>query len=226
MKRLDFALLCIPFFLTLFLSISCSGNSKLNKDAIPDTTSDQYTIYIINYSFHTGIIIPIEDRSIKLIRALDNFKNYRFADIGWGEEYFYQNPDDNYCMAAKAILLPNPSVIRIEGYSSLEGSFICWSNFTVKLMLSADQFKNIAQFIDRSFKTDVGSNYIITSKNNSGDTVFFKSIYRYHLFNTCNTWVAGALHSSGMDISPSFIITAGQLYDEIKDKGEVIKSMK
>jgi len=214
--------------ITLFLFISgftsCSGSE--NPGIIPDGRSipEQYSIYIINYSFHTGIVIPVNNESLNAVTALVYFKQFSFTDIGWGEEKFYQNPGDNYCMGARAILLPNRSVLRIEGYSSRD-NFILWSNYVVQIYLTKEEYLKLLAFISQSFAKQ-GSDLIIASEKHSGEVIFFNSIYRYHLFNTCNTWIAEALKVSGLDVSPFLTITAGQLYDEIKDKGRVIKALK
>jgi len=223
MKKFNLILLNIVIAMHSF---SCTGRENLNREGEINNISGQYTVYIVNNNLHTGIVIPIGSESSQIISAMKYFKNFRFADFGWGEEKFYQDPHDNYCMGARAIFLPNTSVIRIEGYRNIEeGSFI-WSDYTVMLTLTKDQYIKLIIFIENSFKKDTGDELSITSQKHSGSVIFFKSVYRYYLFNTCNTWVAEALNTSGLDVSPFLIITAGQLYDEIKDQGKVIKSLK
>lgn len=226
MKKLNSFLLILLSALQIFISASCTGRENLNTGNETGYTAGQYTVYIINNNLHTGIVIPVDDESSRTITALKYFKNFRFTDIGWGEEKFYQNPKDNFCMGARAVLLPNTSVIRIEGYSNTADSFIGWSDYTVRLTLSKDQYIKLIRFIENSFKKDTGDTLFITSEKYSGEIIFFKSVYRYCLFNTCNTWVAEALKSSGLDVSPFFIITASQLYREIRNQGTVLKPLK
>ncbi|MGF1760774.1 DUF2459 domain-containing protein, partial [Photobacterium sagamiensis] len=40
---------------------------------------------------------------------------------------------------------------------------------------------------------------------------FYKGVGDYHLMNTCNQWTAKGLKSTGMDISPTFKLTAGSV---------------
>jgi hypothetical protein len=47
------------------------------------------------------------------------------------------------------------------------------------------------------------------------DSRFYPATGRFALWNTSNTWVAAALAAGGFPISPSFVITAGQLSEEI-----------
>jgi len=215
----------IQLTLLIFGFTLCSGSEKSNSIREYNPDSGQYTIYIINYSFHTGIVIPVNEESINSVAALDYFKKFSFADIGWGEEKFYQNPDESFCMGARAVLLPNNSVLRIEGYNS-SGDFILWSNYVVQLNLTKEQYIKLLKYINESFLKTGSNNTVIASENNSGSVIFFRSVYKYHLFNTCNTWIAEALKISGLDVSSFLTITAGQLYDQIKDKGRVIKAAK
>jgi len=223
MKKIKFIII---FIAQILFSFSCTGNEKLNREYEINSSSGQYKVYIINSNMHTGIVIPVNAESINKIRAMQNFKSFQFTDIGWGEEKFYQDPEENFCMGARAILWPNTSIIRIEGYRSIDGSFISWSDFTVQLTLSPNQFIKLCEFIDNSFRRSHENNLIITSEKGAGRVIFFKSVLKYHLFNTCNTWVAEALKSADFDISPFLILTAGQLYDEIKDRGTIVKALK
>jgi len=218
-------LLMFPVF-QIYFSISCAESEKPDRHHEINLSSGRYTIYVVNYNLHTGIIIPVENESIRRISALKHFKNYSFTEFGWGEEKFYQNPDENYFMAAKAILFPNRSVIRVEGRSRIGDGFIGWSDYTLKMTLTEEQYINLLIFIENSFRKDSDNNPFIASKKYSGAVIFFQSVYKYHLFNTCNTWAAHAFKSAGLDVSTFFIITDKQLYDELKQRGTVIKYLK
>lgn len=210
----------------VFISVSCSGNEVLNSADVPGNAADQYTVYIVNNNLHTGIIIPVNGESLKRISGMKFFMNFMYADIGWGEERFYQDPDDNFCMAARAVFFPNSSVIRMEGYDSVGPYFVSWSDYTVELIFTREQFIKLSDFIGNSFKKDTTEDFIVASKRHSGSVIFFKSVYRYCLFNTCNTWVADALKNSGFEVSGFPVITARQLYYGIRDKGIVLKPLK
>lgn len=225
MRLLKFFLPALLIALQGYMNISCSKNKGSEIPLAASGLPGSYTVYIVNNNLHTGIVIPVNSESIRYIPALEYFKNRNFADIGWGEEKFYQNPKSGFCMGAKAILLPNRSVIRIEGYNSFDSFFINWSDFTIRLSLTDNQFRELAAFIQRSFGDKMEGELIITSQKHSGEIIFFRSLHSYHLFNTCNTWVAKALQSAGIELSSMFIITKGQLYDQLKDRGTVLKKL-
>lgn len=205
------------------MTVSCSSprEKQIVHNETPSTIT--YTIYVINNNLHTGILIPVNRDSLQIIVALKHFTDYEYADFGWGEEQVYQSPADTFCMDAKAILLINPSVMRVEGQNGYLNSLVSWSDFTVRFILTSRQFRRLCEFINDSFTKDPGKGVIISLQKSAGRIIFFRSVYYYHLFHTCNTWVADALEYSGIGISGSFIITAGKLFKAIKDQGTVLK---
>lgn len=223
-----FARISMILSLPVLISVSgsCTAAEISTKPGGITASAGSCTIYIINNGIHTGIVIPVESESLRIISALKYFKEFSFADIGWGEETAYQDTEDRYLDYIKAVLYPNPSVICIEGYRAIGDSFIGWSDFTVMLSLTPEQYERLLNFIEQSLKKVSGGEVIITSKRHLGSTIFFRSVQKYHMFNTCNTWVASALQSSGLDVSPSFVITARHLYSGIKNLGIVLKPLK
>ena len=76
-------------------------------------------IYIAKSSWHVGIILKVDADLLLQIDALKDFGNFGFVDIGWGDAEFYQSPSEfDLYLAAKAILFPTPSVVRVQGYDS------------------------------------------------------------------------------------------------------------
>ena len=154
---------------------------------------------------------------------MKNFINYKYIDIGWGDEDFYQNPDPDYLLGAKAILVPTNSVIRIEGSDLTINKIVEWGDFSIRFDLTGEQFKNLCEFINDSFSKDNDKNLIISSQKNNNRIIFYKSRLKYHLFNTCNTWIAEAFENCGFEISSSSVITAENLFEEISKHGTVLK---
>ena len=72
-------------------------------------------VYLVKNNLHTGIVFSVNEKLIENIPAISNFSEYYYVDIGWGDEDFYQHPDPDILLGAKAILVPTSSVIRIEG---------------------------------------------------------------------------------------------------------------
>jgi uncharacterized protein (TIGR02117 family) len=199
------------FFILISINVIAQSNDSTNHD-----------VYVINYSWHTGLVFEISEQTIDMIPALKDFKDFDYVDIGWGDEEFYQHPDTNWVLAAKAILVPTPSVIRIAGFKGNIETAQNWSQFFIKFEMKNSEFSKLCRFVEETFLKSRKNQFIVSLRKADSQIIFYKSNLSYHLLNTCNTWIANALKASGLDISTSCISTEQDLFDAIKEKGKVI----
>ncbi len=188
-------------------------------------SQEKYEVFVFKSNWHTGILIENNQHAKTSLRALKDFSQFNFVDIGWGDEDFYQRENFNPYYATKAIVTPTSSVIRFRGINTKE-NIIEESEFVIQFKLSESQFLNLLKFIDESFYYDENKNVIRKSARNSFSMVFYKSVLRYHLFYTCNTWVTEALKKTGFPVSTFMIITADDIFDEVSEVGNVLKQEK
>lgn len=187
--------------------------------------SDSVDVYIINYHYHTGIVIPNDSLVLSELKVGDNFKDYQKIDIGWGDADFYQITGFDLYMAAKALLMPTPSVLRFEGMNYPVTAMPENFDFIVLLKFSRERFSKMINLVNESFLLDESKNIKKASEQYSGKVQFYFSNERYHTFNTCNTWVARLLRDSGFDISTFMVITEYDLYTRLKKIGKLIKAL-
>jgi uncharacterized protein (TIGR02117 family) len=191
---------------------------------LSDTSNKINNIYLIKSRWHTGLIFSINDLSLKNIEALKHFRNMKYADIGWGDRDFYQSPKDfDLYLAFKALFLPTESVVRIEGYNYEIDDIISYSDYCIKFELDDRNLTNLMKYIDSSFLRSEKNKLIVTLKKANGNIIFFKSKYSYHILETCNKWVAKGFVAAGIDISPAWVITAENLFEELRKYGKVIR---
>lgn len=176
----------------------------------------QNKIFISKSDWHVGIILEVVESSKKGISCLAEFNDYKFVDIGWGDADFYQSSEDfDIYLATKAILLPTPSVVRIQGYTNEITDIIKYRDYTFEIILDSTQYNLLCDFIESSFKKDESNQNIISMEKYSGIIKYYHSTHKYYFANTCNTWVAEALEYSGYEINSSNVITAEELFKEL-----------
>lgn len=185
--------------------------------------NDSVSIYLAKDNWHTGIIIPVDNLVIENLPVIKKFESYKYVDIGWGDEDFYQSLGFDLYLAAKAILVPSSSVIRIGGYNLSIDRIIEWRDYMIEFVISKEQLIRMLFFINNSFALDDNGEYITSNYVEYSSVIFFKSIHKYHAFMTCNTWAAETINSSGIGIDSFGIVTADQLYSKLAKKGKVIK---
>ena len=212
-------LIIFPF---IFFFLNTSPHFSVSKSVIVDK-EEIHKIYFIKQNWHTAIVFSTRELDSQLFREYDLFSEFGLIDIGWGDEEFYQYPGFDSGLAFKALFYATPSTLRVEGISLTKKEYFELSEIVIELNVSDEQFKNICAFINKTFYiNDAGETSILNKK--AGDKIiFYKSNGSYHLFNTCNTWLARGLRESGIEIEDNILLTE-QLFNELARIGTVIKS--
>ena len=143
---------------------------------------DSISIYLVKANWHTGLMIPVNDFTKKILPVLSYFEGFEYVDIGWGDAEYYQSPGFNICLAAYAILPPTPSVIRIDGYKFPIDRVIEWREFAIQFVLPKERFLKMADFINQSFRYNDHNEIIISSRDKEKSIIFFKSIHFYFFY--------------------------------------------
>lgn len=184
---------------------------------------DSISVYLVKENWHTGLMIPVNDFTKKILPVFSYFEGFEYVDIGWGDADFYQSEGFNICLAANAILFPTPSVLRIDGYRFSIERVIAWREFAIQFILTEEMFLRMADFINQSFKYNDYKEVVISSRVKEKPIIFFKSVHYYFFTRTCNTWAAEAIQSAGFEIDTFGLVTAGQLYSKLKRFGKILK---
>ena len=184
---------------------------------------DTIDVYLVKENWHTGIMFRIDDFTIQSLPVLKYFESYDYIDIGWGDAGFYQIPDFDLFLAAKAILIPTPTVMRFDGYKFPIEKIIEWRDFALKFELPKERFLLLINYISEHLLYDEKGEPVISKHDKDSPIFFFNSLGKYHLFRTCNTWAAQALQATGIDIDTFGLVTAGQLYSKLSSFGTIMK---
>ena len=83
--------------------------------------------------------------------------------------------------------------------------------------------ERFAEFINKTFYINESGETAILSQKAGGKIIFYRANGSYHLFNTCNTWLARGLKESGIEIEDNILLTE-QLFNELSRIGNVLKS--
>ena len=212
-------LIIFPF---IFFFLNTSPHFSVSKSVIVDKEKF-HKIYFIKQNWHTAIVFSTRELDSQLFREYDSFSEFGLIDIGWGDEEFYQYPGFDSGLAFKALFYATPSTLRVEGINLTKEEYFDLSEIVIELEVSDEQFKNICTFINNTFYINDAGKTSILNKKAGGKIIFYKSKGSYHLFNTCNTWLARGLRESGIEIEDNILLTE-QLFNELARIGSVIKS--
>jgi uncharacterized protein (TIGR02117 family) len=204
------------------LDWECCGFSR---EAKKDFFQDEFlkTIYLIKQRWHTAVVFMVEDVDSSSLPEIKYFQKAEMIDIGWGDEAFYQHPDFDWDLAYQALFYSTPSTLRIEGIYITLQQYFAISEIVIELKVTNEQLRILLKYIaDTAWKDENGKDKILSTQY-LNRVYFFKANGNYHLFNTCNTWLAKGLKQSGLDIKDDIILTE-QLFNEAAKIGKVLKA--
>ncbi len=203
--------------ITLLLGGCSTGPNIVHSSNINILSSKK--VSIVNHGWHTGFVVPSATITKQLPQLEERFNNIPFIEFGWGDKGFYQAKEITSGLTLQAIFWPTKSVIHAVAVPELAEKYFNKSEVKT-ICLQNKQYATLISFIKNSFYTQNDGNIIPLKKGIYGNSQFYKGKGDYHLMNTCNKWTAKGLSSAGMDISPTFKLTAGSIMSYLSTQKE------
>lgn len=181
-------------------------------------------IYLVSHGWHAGIVIQHVDvpEGICILHERD-FPEAKYLEVGWGDQDFYQAPEPTLGMKLKAALLPTKSVLHVVGFSDFVRNYFPNSEI-IEIALSYEGFERLCTYIEQSYARDERGDFRALGPGLYGNSQFYESKERYHLFKTCNVWTARALRAAGAPVAPGRLIKVESLMSRARAFGKVIQS--
>lgn len=195
-------------FCLLLLCSACTGPSKAPSFSIGDESLA--SIYLIDHGKHAGLVVRKADIPAGLWPESRDFPDADYLELGWGDWDYYQADDPGLWMTLKAAFWPTASVLHVVGVKgSVADRFAGYE--VIRLELAPDGFAKLVAYIHQSFARNgetkarpIGLGYGLGSR-------FYPARGKFHLYNTCNGWVARALEAAGYPMGVFRPVTADQL---------------
>ncbi|MEM7187408.1 MAG: TIGR02117 family protein [Bacteroidota bacterium] len=195
-------ILGIVFYLSLHLGVAYVL-SRIAVEGEPDTPKE-ISIYILTNGTHTDIVLPVStdqidwSQQIKYEHTVSTDTTYSYIGIGWGDRTFYMNTpewsDLKVSVALKAALGLSPSAMHTTYHKELKTGPHC-----KEIQISKEQYGRLIEYITDRFEQDAKGNFIpiATTANYGNNDAFYEANGSLSIYNTCNTWVNGALKEAG-----------------------------
>jgi len=213
MPLVDASLRTIVASLVFYL-FGCSSQARpVHAWKCLPAESNCQSVSIVYDSWHAAIVLRKDDLPRAVFPELVDFPGARFIEFSWGDKDYFPDPDSGFSMALKAAFWSSGSVLHVVGFT--ENPEIVYPNAQiVELRLAPPAYARLIAYLSHSFARpqDVRAP---ASPGLVANSRFYPSTHKFSLLNTCNTWVAEALQTAGLPVSPSLVITAGQLGDRI-----------
>lgn len=176
------------------------------------------TIYIVNHGWHTGVLFPGPDMNAEIPRLRDRFGDVAYYEFGWGDEGFYRARRVTSGLAVKALFWPTDAVLHVVAVPGLPKEYFSGSE-VVGISVRTEGVESLKKFILQSFARDGGGDICPLEPGIYGESQFYRAVGKYSFLNTCNTWTAKAVKSSGKNISAAFKLTSGSVMNGLGRAG-------
>jgi uncharacterized protein (TIGR02117 family) len=168
------------------------------------------TIFVSDHGWHTGLIVPAREVNQRLPALEHRFGLVPYYEFGWGDAGFYQAKQVTTGLIWKAVIWPTDSVMHVVAVTRDPGAYFPDTEI-VELTITREGLDGLIQYIVSSFAKDAEGSIRPVARGIYGDSEFYQAEGKYFLTNTCNTWTAKGLKSSGMDIHATCKLTAGSI---------------
>lgn len=199
----------------IFASLLAACTAGLVNSTTINECEELRTFYIINHGIHTGIAVKRKDLT-NIVSALENdLDSAEYIEVGWGDERFYQARTATLGLAIQAMLWPTSAVLHVVGIPDTPQRYFP-GNEILEISVPQPGYEKLLAYIADTFeRTDDGQTTRL-GPGLYGNSHFYRAKGDFHAFNTCNTWVAESIETSGYPITSQGIIRAENLLSRLR----------
>lgn len=176
------------------------------------------SVTVIDHGRHVGLVLPRSD----LVTAVPGLAEYlppgANVEVGWGDAAYYRADDPGAGLALWAALWPTSAVLHLVTVPADVASFFLAGEIAT-VPVTSEGYRQLVAFVAGAFARDAGGGPRRLGPPLYGDGGFFAAGGRFHLFHTCNTWVARALARAGAPVTARWTLTADGLMAQLRGLG-------
>ena len=217
-----FAALLLLMLALVVLAPGCAP--QLNSGAAPaaDAQATMHPVHVVRRGWHSGIVVRAADVPEQAWPARRDFVGAEHLEVGFGDRAYFQATDPSVWLGLRALLWPTAGVLQIVAFSGpVENHFA--SAEIVVLQITPQGFARLVAAISASHELDAAGRPIPIEPGPYGTSRFYASREAFHLFATCNVWIAAVLREAGVPVSPALSQTSGALFVQLRRHGQVIR---
>ena len=195
--------------LLLLVAACTSGSAPPPAGAAAD-----HRLWVTSNDWHTRIVVATADLPVGLLPEAEDLVQAGWLAIGWGDREYYPMPDPPRRLAVKAALLPSASVLHLIPMAAPPRSF---EGFEVlEMAVSGSSLGAMLVAIDAEIDRQGAPRAPIAAPGLYPESLFYPATGTFHIFNTCNSWVARQLQTAGLPIRAAGVITAEDLMRQLR----------
>lgn len=194
----------------LVIAVFLGYSNLTNNQPVPGSKK----IYILKHQWHTGIIFKIEDIKSDLDFLVQDFGDSEYIEVGWGDKDFYMAREETVWLVFKAAIWPTKSVLHVAEIKNNQ-LMMFEEDEIIEIELDDEDLDKLILYIKSSFYLDENKRPEKLGKGLYGKSQFYLSEEKYHLFKTCNVWMAKGLKKGGVPIHPFYAFTSKNIIKQL-----------
>jgi len=182
------------------------------------TSPAMHSVHVVNHGRHTGLVLRAGDVPAAAWSVKADFPGATYFEVGWGDRDYYRAADPGAWLALKAIAWPTPGVLHVVAVDTTLERFFASTGVseTIEIGVSPASLQRLLEHLRSSHELDDAGRPVTLGPGLYGHSRFYASRERFHLFKTCNVWVATAMQAAGVPVTPAVAITASRLMAQLR----------
>lgn len=175
-------------------------------------------VWVFDHGHHAGLVMSrssLAEFGGEMSQAwLAQFPEAEWFEFGWGDAGFYHEvpsyEDVTLAIGAKALLWPSASVMHVATGQGAPFEVFTHSD-GIEIPVTDEALAKMLAFVEAGAVSaeQVGPGLY-------GVSAFYEGRGRYHLFQTCNSWVSRALRAGDIGAAPGFGVLSSTLVWDLK----------
>ena len=206
----------------VLLAPGCAAQLNPGSASVADAQTTMHRVHVVRHGWHSGIVVRAADVPEHAWPARREFIGAEYLEVGWGDRAYYPAPDPSVWLGLRALLWPTAGVLHMVAFSGPVEHYFASAEI-VALQLTPQGFARLVAAISASHELDAAGQPIPLGPGLYGTSRFYASREAFHLFATCNVWVAAMLREAGVPVSPTLSPTSDALFAKPRRHGQVIR---
>ena len=196
---------------------ACAAPAPTASAAVSPVTR---SVHVVSHGWHTSLVLRGDDVAVAAWPARADFADTTYLEVGWGDREYYQAANPGVWLALNAVAWPTPGVLHVAAFDAAVERYFAGTE-VIEIGVTESGLQRLLERLRNSHELDTAGRPMALGPGLYGHSRFYASRERFHLFKTCNVWVATALHEAGVPVTPALAFTAGRLMAQLRPLGRV-----
>jgi uncharacterized protein (TIGR02117 family) len=201
--------------IVLLLGLIAACSAPIMKSGLALDGENVNRVFVLHDNWHAALVFRKADLPVGTVPEQEHFPDAEYLELSWGDQDYFPAAEESIALAFRAAFWSHGSVLHVVGFRGNVKEHSAGGEI-IEIELSRDAFLRLTEFVSSSFSRPDRWSPAAPRPGLVAHSRFYPASGRFSILRTCNTWVAEALKSAGLDISPGTVITAASLARQLR----------